>query len=358
MDFLKSLSHKDLLEEIEAVVGIEIERKARMMEKLNSLESLVSNLTEELTKVKVAFADREVDRFYNKPTHPPTLQVSNSATSYANAAKKSIRQAKPPTSVLCIKTAPGVPLSEINVQYVDKLLDFQKDGLMVKSIKPSAGKVLLNFKDDLDREKAVRLIESKKITESCIESVYVPSVTYPVLVKIANVTDSAYQSLDMTDPTSRTKIEDCLLAKIIEDNSSLAEHLVALRVLHSKHNPSNNTMFYLVRLSTRTATARDDLISLGKILFENLAHRVSLPNANKEIRRCLLCQRYGHSSKFCNAKSPTCGHCAGDHRMDACSSINKLPCCAVCKSTHQAGHHSCAQQQAAVKAYKQRMKLQ
>ena len=126
---------------------------------------------------------------------------------------------------------------------------------------------------------------------------------------------------DMSDPASRAETEDCLLAKIIEDNSSLAEHLVASRVRHAKHNPSNNTMFYLVRLSTRTATARDDLISLGKILFENMAHHVVLPNANKEIRHCLLCQRYGHSSKFCNAKSPTCGHCAGDQRMDTCTSM-------------------------------------
>ena len=219
-DFLKSLSHKDLLEEIEAVVEIEIERKAHMMEKLNSLDTLVVNLTEELKKVKVAFADREVYGFYNKLTHPPTLQVNNSAESYASAAKKSIRQVNPLTSVLCIKPAPGIPLSEINVQYVDKLLDLKKDGLMVKSIKHSAGKVLLNFKDDLDREKAVRLIESKKTTESCIESVYVPSVTYPVLVKIVNVTDSAYPSLDISDPISRAKTKDCLLAKIIEDNSS------------------------------------------------------------------------------------------------------------------------------------------
>lgn len=48
---------------------------------------------------------------------------------------------------------------------------------MLKSIRPTAGKVLPNLKDDGDREKAARLNESKKLTRSRIESAYVQSVT-------------------------------------------------------------------------------------------------------------------------------------------------------------------------------------
>ena len=84
----------------------------------------------------------------------------------------------------------------MNFQYVDKLLHFQKVGLMVKSIKQSGGKVLLNFKDDADREKAACLIEEKK-------SNYVPSITYPVLVELTNINGSAHSVVNMDDSTSR-----------------------------------------------------------------------------------------------------------------------------------------------------------
>ena len=47
---------------------------------------------------------------------------------------------------------------------------------MMKSIKQSGGKVLLNFKDDADREKAARMIEEKKSTKESIEYIYVPSI--------------------------------------------------------------------------------------------------------------------------------------------------------------------------------------
>lgn len=58
---------------------------------------------------------------------------------------------------------------------------------MVKPIEPSAQRILMNFEDNADRKKAVCRNESKKSTESCSESVYVPSITYPILVKLANV---------------------------------------------------------------------------------------------------------------------------------------------------------------------------
>ena len=228
---------------------------------------------------------------------------------------------------------------------------------MVKTIKQSGGKVLLNFKDEADREKAARLIEEKKSTEKSIESIYVPTITYPVLVKLANINGSVHSVVNMGDSTSRIQTETILHDKIKMENSKWSDQLVSLRVLHSKLNPSTNAIFYLVRLCTSTAKARDDLINSGKILLENLSHRVSLPDAAKEIRRCLHCQKYGHSSKFCTAKSPRCGHCAGDHQMADCTSLSNPPCCAICKSAHEAGHHSCAHQQAAVKAYKHRMIL-
>lgn len=190
-----------------------------------------------------------------------------------------------------MKTLPGVPLSDISEQYVDELLDFQKEGLMVKSIRKSGEKVILNFKSDEDRANAVRLIESKITwSSSLIESTYIPAVTFPTLVKLTNVSDSFFPPFDDNLET-RTAREKDLLAKIKEENPSFSQHLVSLKILYVKRCPSALTFFYLVRLCSSSAHIRNDLISEGKLLFENLAHRVALPNANKEVRRCLRCQK-------------------------------------------------------------------
>ena len=95
----------------------------------------------------------------------------------------------------------------------------------------------------------------------------------------------------------------------------------------------------------------------ARLRLEMTLWRVILSDAAKEIRRCLHCQKYGHGSKFCTAVSPRCGYCAGDHQMADCASLSNSPRYAIYKSAHQAGHHSCTHQQAAVKAYKHRMIL-
>ena len=93
MEFLKTLSREDMLEEIEAVFKAETVRKARMLADLNSMKSLIMAQKEEINKLKVAFADREVERYYgNNSSRPSTLpaQANPNVKSYAQAAKKTL----------------------------------------------------------------------------------------------------------------------------------------------------------------------------------------------------------------------------------------------------------------------------
>lgn len=94
--------------------------------------------------------------------------------------------------------------------------------------------------------------------------------------------------------------------------------------------------------------------------FWRKSKRSSPRNSSKfkqRICRCRHCQNYGHSSKFYTAKTPTCGHCTEDQKMADCTSHISPPCCAICKSGNEAGHHSWSSRQAAVKANKHRMNL-
>ena len=77
-----------------------------------------------------------------------------------------------------------------------------------------------------------------------------------------------------------------------------------MRILYS--NATKNS--HLVRLCVNSS-------KLKSIYFR--AHRAVDVDANKEVIRCLNCQRYGHSRQFCKAKSPVCGIWSGGHKTDS-----------------------------------------
>lgn len=55
------------------------------------------------------------------------------------------------------------------------------------------------------------------------------------------------------------------------------------------------------------------------------------------VRQCQKCWRYGHSSKYCNAKD-RCVNCGGEHTLNEC---NKTTKCSNCRQQHVASSSDC-----------------
>lgn len=67
------------------------------------------------------------------------------------------------------------------------------------------------------------------------------------------------------------------------------------------------------------------------------------PHKKREIPQCISCQRYGHTSKYCNRK-PRCVKCAGDHHTKDCQRKTKDGAvkCVLCQENHPANYKGCA----------------
>ena len=86
-----------------------------------------------------------------------------------------------------------------------------------------------------------------------------------------------------------------------------------MRILYS--NATKNS--HLVRLCVNSSKLKSYILANGRNFLDFRAHRAVDVDANKEVIRCLNCQRYGHSRQFCKAKSPVCGIWSGGHKTDS-----------------------------------------
>ena len=124
-------------------------------------------------------------------------------------------------------------------------------------------------------------------------------------------------------------------------------------MLHS--NEKSNS--HLVRLCVNSSSLKKSVLSGGRIFLESRAHRALDVDAEKEVRRCLHCQRYGHSQKFCKSKAPICGCCSGEHKTVACPTPKAIPTCPNCKGNHPAGNNRCHAQILAILGWSLELQL-
>ena len=66
------------------------------------------------------------------------------------------------------------------------------------------------------------------------------------------------------------------------------------------------------------------------------------PNQKRELPQCTSCQRYGHTSKFCNRR-PRCVKCAEEHHTKDCQRKNRDNAvkCVLCSGNHPANYRGC-----------------
>jgi hypothetical protein len=112
--------------------------------------------------------------------------------------------------------------------------------------------------------------------------------------------------------------------------------VVSARVLRS----SPNSHSYLVRLCVNSSALKKSILAGGRIFLENKAHRAIDVDVDKEVRRCLKCQRYGHIKHFCKSSSTVCGCCSLDHETSTCTVPKSSFKCPNGQGNHEAGHTS------------------
>ena len=122
-----------------------------------------------------------------------------------------------------------------------------------------------------------------------------------------------------------------------EDASpTLQKAIISFRVL--SYRPDSNS--FMARICVRTKQIKESLLDHGRLYLGNRAHRTIYVNIDKEVRRCLKCQKYGHTKKFCRVINEVCGRCGAGHESISCltGTDNR---CVNCSEAHQAGSISC-----------------
>lgn len=228
---------------------------------------------------------------------------------------------------------------KIKMNDLDNLFESRKGGPTAVNVTQKEDRVFITFRDGESRNRAKHIIEGTAKGKDLFRNVSEQRIRYPVIIKHVDLSSG----------------EEDALSEIKLRNPQLRENAVSLFVIY---RASNSAIGHIKLLLTSKA-ARDELISQRVIYLYNRACRVTLPDPNREVLRCLTCQRYGHTRKRCES-NVACGFCSGSHKTSMCPSENgQSPCCINCKSqgtvgNHPAGHTSCPLQIAAVNRYKQR----
>lgn len=82
---------------------------------------------------------------------------------------------------------------------------------------------------------------------------------------------------------------------------------------------------------------REHLIRMGRIYIEYASCKVS---DYLVVTRCYQCQQYGHLSKYCKAKTPTCSRCGEDgHNHKECRQPKEVEVCANCRTAKKDSKH-------------------
>jgi len=111
-------------------------------------------------------------------------------------------------------------------------------------------------------------------------------------------------------------------------------NIMANNIIRQKRNDGEATT--VIRILLSDLQSAKHAIENG-ILLRNKKLRVEWHT--NQPRRCQKCQLFGHSSRYCRAKTPNCGKCAKKHETKNCTESNEK--CVNCGSNHTSDSKQC-----------------
>ena len=259
--------------------------------------------------------------------------------SFANAVKSG----KSDKAVLVVKAAANADQSTVNRKYFDELLGFKNGGPPVQRFRRSDDQYVIQFPSIEQRDKAKQLIEEK--ADAKFGGTFVPAKVFPLLAKFNDISSTQFPG-QSDDLETKKRKEAAVISALAEENPEFKDQFASCQVL-SRFPDSGS---FMIRLSLKSAIARDALLYGCSLKLEGGNHRVDKVDPNREVRGCSNCQSYSHSTRRCNS-SPKCGLCAKNHRTFDCMDGTASLKCANCNQAHKSGDFSCVSHRAAVAAY-------
>lgn len=87
------------------------------------------------------------------------------------------------------------------------------------------------------------------------------------------------------------------------------------------------------------AEINKDIFGVTSLLHTKI--KVEEPHKRKDVIKCLNCQDYGHSRKYCSY-TPRCVRCGSNHPSSNCGKSRESPAkCALCEGDHPANYKGC-----------------
>jgi hypothetical protein len=340
-----------------------LDKLEKELENRATLRSELDLAKKDLVIAKPSLADKDIRLFELqrnvKPARkqslvPPSASVSNlsnshganrsqSSDSYATAAKQ--MRSRDVRSMA--KIDPLTNPSSYSKSAVESILGLQTDGPIAQDIKIKNGNLVIRFNTAADRDEANNCINAHQSKGyHLFDRVFVPTTPFPLLVHFNNLLNvpMAERSDDLEMKIAKEK---SLISQVESSNPSLKGCVVSAMVLRS--SPISHS--YLVHLCVNSLALKKSILAGGRIFLGNKAHRAIDVDVDKEVRRCLKCQRYGHIKHFCKSSSTVCGCCSLDHETSTCTVPKSSFKCPNCQGNHEAGHTSCNAQIAAVSRY-------
>lgn len=225
-----------------------------------------------------------------------------------------------PKNVLFLKPSADKKMENIKQVVLESVRPAHPE-LKVSKLKPTkAGGVVLELdnKKDYDKLKSSKILEKVGLVASAPKQVEPHFIVYNVL-----------KNLSDEDLVENIKIS-CGLENIFDKNQ-----MSKLKVVSKRNSKFENRSHKILVAPFNMKTF---ILKLGKIHAYWETYKVA---DFINITRCFNCQSYGHPAKFCNKKSPTCGHCGQEgHKIDNCKDKDKKETCANCKRAGRGAQHS------------------
>jgi hypothetical protein len=302
--------------------------QARNFQKLyNDAKQALEAEKQKLQQYKIAFAEKAFAAL--------TSTARPQAGSYAAVVRGGRDENIPARSTLVVTIDQTDRDQPIDAKLMDNLLDSKNKGPVAQQVSRKDDKVYVTFADAVESARAQTIMESKAECKAIFKPIGTQVRMYPAIGLYADISDVRELENDIRfrNPCARDTLQKVIVTKRLKNGAGIETGLGHIKLLFN------------------SAAARDRILNQNRMFTEGKAIRVVEVDANREVRRCYKCQKYGHTQQHCS-DTVRCGHCAGQHSTGECRSGSKR--CINCHGEHASGDRTCPEQVKEVRKYRLR----